>query len=437
MARTLGAWDCTYCDTKKNLGNVFDCPGCGHPRPKGVRFYQIPNAPLVTPEIAAQLGSGGPNWYCLHCDSGNKDNNTKCWNCGAERGSSPSHEVKDFRQGEAVPTNTEDAEKADPDGQSWVDEETDTPTSSFVPFVSTNYQSPSTSLFDRTLDQLKNNFEPKNVRPIAITSIVLIAVALVSFLVYQLFFNTHEEIVQVSGFSWSQTVTVQEYQVVHESSWTTHPSKAYNVSSVYKDTGRDEKIHDGWETVYYQDTCYETVSYTDTCTDSKYVSDTCSGSRDNGDGSWESYTYECGGYESYSYSCTKDRQESYSCTKDRQEEIYHYEDVYDWYFQYDIDKWMTVATYPTSGNNHEPYFYSDFTLTNSYDGQSAPQLGQQQQSQNLGEYTVTFKTDKLKVGDNGVFTRKYDLADWKLFSPEIGYPITVNAFNGIISYPVP
>ena len=98
MARTLGAWDCEYCDTKRIWGNIFDCPGCGKPRSRGVRFYIVDNAPPVTSEIAKVLGSGGPNWYCGHCESGNKDDVTKCWNCGAEKGSSPSHEVKSYSQ---------------------------------------------------------------------------------------------------------------------------------------------------------------------------------------------------------------------------------------------------------------------------------------------------------------------------------------------------
>ena len=445
MARKLGAWDCSYCNTKKLWGNVFDCPNCGHPRPRGVRLYLPADAPLVTPEIAKQLGSGDPNWYCEHCDSGNKDNNTHCWNCGAEKGSSPSHEVKNYLQGEHVPQNTEEAETADPDGESWVTSRQDTSrntrpvyTSPPTQKTSRTWQSVTPSYLQRAKIYLPQGIDLGTFKPYAIGVAAFIAVVIVSILIYQLFFNTHEEMVQVSGFNWTQSVVVQEYQVVHESNWSSRPPAAYNVSSDYRDTGRDEKIHDGYKTVEYQDTCYETVSYQDTCTDSKYVSETCTGTRDNGDGSFETYTYECGGYESYTYSCTQTRQEPYSCTKTRQEELYHYEDIYDWYYTYDINKWVTVANYPTSGNDHEPYFYSDFVLQSPYDGTSSPPLGQQQQFQYTGDYTVTFFCERnAKVGDGGYFTRDYPLGEWELFGYEIYYPIEVNTFSGILTYPNP
>lgn len=448
MTRRLGAWDCTYCNTKKILGNIFDCPGCGHPRPRGVRFYQIPDGPIVTPEIAEQLGSGGPNWYCEHCDSGNKDNNNKCWNCGAERGSSPSHEVKKYLQGHHVPQNSNEAEIADLDGESWVTPQTPHRQEPSVPTYVSNLGKPSTkdtSNNHASLGYLKRarNLLPENIvagslKPYTLVILVIVCVVLLSILIYQFFFNSHEEMVRVSSFHWNQSVIVQEYQVTHESSWTTHPSSAYNVTSDLRDTGRDEKVHDGWEPVEYQDTCYETVSYQDTCTDSEYVSKTCTGTQDNGDGSFETYDYECGGYESYTYSCTKTREDPYSCTKTRQEELYHYEDIYDWYYEYDINKWITIANYPTSGKDHEPYFYNSFVLNTPYDGVSSPQLGQQQQFQVPGNYSITFFCkDNTKIGEEGYFTREYPLKEWELFRDEVNYPIKVNSLNGILNFPIP
>jgi len=440
MTRTLGAWDCSYCKTKKILGNVFDCPGCGHPRPRGVRFYQIPNAPIVTPEIAAQLGSGDPNWYCDWCDSGNKDNNQKCWKCGAERGTAPSHEVKRFLQDEAVPQSTEEAEASDPDGKSWV-EEPKVPAVP-IPIPINNDDEEESSYIDSSDNeelgiQSSNNTGLGKIKPFAIGALILVGIAVVSFFIYQLFFNSHEEMVRVSGFNWTQSVTVQEYRTVRESSWSSTPSGAYDIYSDYRDTGRDEKIHDGWDTVEYEDTCYKTEDYPDTCTDSKYVSDSCTSTTDNGDGSFDTDTYECGGYESFTYSCTKSRQVPYSCTKTRQEERYHYEDIYDWYYEYNIDKWVSIANYATSGNDHNPHYFSDFVLSDPYDGYSPPRLGQQQQFLVPGDYYVTFLCDNHKVGDEGYFTRKYSESDWALFNYEVGYPIEVNFFNGVLSFPIP
>lgn len=433
--RQLGAWDCTYCGTKRIMGNIFDCPGCSHPRPKGVRFYQIPDGPIVTPEIAKQLGSGGPNWYCEHCNSGNRDNETKCMDCGAPRGSSPSHEVKTYKHGTHVPQSTEEAEAADPDHKSWVDPTPETAVPVVPAIVPEDKEE--IGITDR-LSSFGNNANFETAKPFLIGAAALVVIALLGFLVYQIFFNTHEVNVQVSGYSWTQNVIVEEYQVVHESSWTSHPAQAYNVVSDYRDTGRDEKVHDGWDTETYTDTCYETETYTDTCTESEYVSETCTETVDNGDGSISTNTYECGHSESRSVSCTKTREKPYSCQKERQVERYHYEDVYDYHYEYDINKWMTIANYPTSGNDHEPYFYTSFTLNDPYDGVSNPRIGQQRQFQVTGKYGVTFfcQVDQ-KVGDKGYFSRDYSLDEWNLFNEGVGYPITVNVFHSILSNPSP
>ena len=440
MTRRLGAWDCSYCDTKKILGNVFDCPGCSHPRPRGVRFYQISDGPIVTSKIAKELGSGGPNWYCEHCDSGNKDDSNKCWNCGAPKGSSPSHKVKNYLQGERVPQSAEESENVDPGGKSWVDAVLPvSETSGHKTPANESYTTGNGSGFINSVrDLLPDGLNNDQYKPYAIGVAFVAGLILLSILAYQVFFKTHTEAVRVSSYNWSQSLIVQEYQIVHESSWTTHPLDAYNVTSDYRDTGRDEKVHDGWDTEEYTDTCYETVSFTDTCTGSRYVSDTCTGTRDNGDGSFDTYSYECGGSESYTYSCTNTRQEPYSCTKTRQVEIYHYEDIYDWYHVYDIDKWITIHEYPTQGTDHEPFYYNNFRLTNPYNRYGVPELGQQQQFEIPGTYTVTFCSQgNEKLDGDGCFAREYSLEEWNQFGMGIDYSIEVNYLNQVLNTPVP
>jgi hypothetical protein len=437
MARRLGAWDCPYCSKKKILGNVFDCPGCGRPRPRGIDFYEIPNAPLVTPEIAAQLGSGGPNWYCEHCDSGNKDNATNCWKCGAPRGKSPSHKVIDYKQGE-TPHSADEAKRGYQDGKSWV-----VPLTGKSEEKSEHDHKPHTNDFgaEQPIIAKVKHFMPsidiESIKILGIVFALVIGLTILGFFTYQFFFNTHTETVSISGYHWTQNVVVEKYQVVRESSWTTHPSEAYNIVKDYRDTGRDEKVHDGWKTVTYMDTCYRTVSYMDTCSRSVYHPRTCTGSRSMGDGSFDTYTYECGSSETEYYSCSKTRQESYSCTKTREEELYHYENIYDWYFTYDIDKWVSVDNYPTSGEDHKPYYYIDFVLKNPYSG-GEPQLGQQKQNEIPGDYSVTFYCEgNTKVGEDGYFTRSYPLEVWNLYDMDRNYEIEVNFFNSIITYPSP
>ena len=41
----MGYWDCPVCQTKKIKGTVRDCPNCGAPRGKDVRFYMDGGCP--------------------------------------------------------------------------------------------------------------------------------------------------------------------------------------------------------------------------------------------------------------------------------------------------------------------------------------------------------------------------------------------------------
>ena len=434
-----GSWKCPYCGTNDIWGYEFECPGCGVCRPKGIRFYLRPNAPKLTAEQVELMGSN-PNWYCEHCRSGNPSTEQNCWQCGAEQGSSPTHRKTDYRSG-PVPSSAEEAEAMaqhqDP-FESRSEPATSPPTSKPISKQPESNQSVFRTLSDRISEILPTGGNLELLKLSAIGVTVLAAITLLSVLIYQFFFNTHIEQVQVESFHWTQNVRVEEYQVVHESSWGTHPGAAYNITSDYRDTGRDEKIHDGYHTESYQDTCYETESYSDTCTRSVYVSDTCSGTEDNGDGSFSTYTYECGGYESESYSCTSTRQVPYSCTKERQVEDYHYEDVYDWFYQYDVNRWQTIDNYPTSGSDHSPYYFTDFSLIHPYSGSGIPEIGQQQYFQIPGEYTVTFFCyGNTKVGDEGYFTRNHPLGEWEKFRYEVDYPVEVNFFNAVLTYPTP
>ena len=99
MADYVGNWDCSYCGTKGIAGYIYDCPGCDHPRPKNVKFYLPENPQLATSEQMELMGHD-PNWYCTYCDSGNKDSNTHCWNCGGEKGNAPSHKTTDYQPNE-------------------------------------------------------------------------------------------------------------------------------------------------------------------------------------------------------------------------------------------------------------------------------------------------------------------------------------------------
>jgi hypothetical protein len=446
----LGAWDCRYCGTKRILGNIYECPGCGHPRHKGVRFYQIPDGPIVTPEIQKQLGSGGPNWYCEHCGCGNRDTDTKCIDCGAPKGSSPSHEVKRYQGKNSGPKSTEESEALDPDGESWktdviLDQYSEIHSNQNSPeeevmnpdgeswktdLILSQYQEMHTNPVDdssayttkeeRRADRELYRYLKSGKQPFAWKKYGIIALAVVLFLSflflgYQLFFNKHEESVTVEQFSWQQSVVLEEYTAVRESNWSSHPPEAYDIDVDYRDTGRDKRVSDGWTIETYMDTCSRSV----------YVSRTCSETVDNGDGSFTSRSYECGSTET----------EYYSCQQTRQVELYHYEDIWDNYYTYTIDKWVLVKEYPTSGTNHTPFF-AEVKLTNAYVS-GIPTLGQQRIIEVPGKYQILFKTDNKKIGEEGYFERDYPYTEWIQFSEDKIYTISVNVFNNILSKPEP
>lgn len=422
MARYLKAWDCKYCGTKRLLGNVRVCPNCNKVRELRVVFYKIDNAPDVTPEIAAQLGSGGPNWYCSKCGSGNKDTATTCEFCKAEKGTKYHvHRVTRYEQGTA-PTSTEEAESAG-DSYTYVDGGTPkpgTPTRPKTPEASSpenyGFSDLKGTFEDLTYKarQWYDQSEPENrIAAIGVGAGIILFV----LFIWNFFFNLSPATATVTGFSWEQSVTVYEYQAFRESRWTTYPPEAYNVSSVFMDTGRDEKIIDGYKTEYVADTCSRT----------EYEPKICYRDVDYGDGSGGSEPYDCG----------SSNIEYYSCTKPVTTEIYHFEDIYDWHHTYNINRWSQIGTYFTNGNDRSPYYSNSYRLNNQYLGGN-PILGQQKSQENIGRYSVTFYCESnQKVGDKGYFTIAYDYDTWARFLKTGDYEIKVNFMNVVVQIPNP
>lgn len=96
MAILEGRWDCDACGRKGIRGGERVCPGCARPRPQNVKFYLPHDAPVVTDAAALHEAKAGPDWYCEHCGAGNSALRTACKQCGAAKGSSPSHKVTDY-----------------------------------------------------------------------------------------------------------------------------------------------------------------------------------------------------------------------------------------------------------------------------------------------------------------------------------------------------
>lgn len=85
MGRLIeGVWDCNYCKSIGIAGSIRECPHCGMPRDKDIKFY-LPQAKKYVPAEQAKEINKNPDWICLYCNALNSDSNTTCKSCGSER----------------------------------------------------------------------------------------------------------------------------------------------------------------------------------------------------------------------------------------------------------------------------------------------------------------------------------------------------------------
>ncbi len=96
MAIREGKWRCPYCSSV-NRGADLACPGCGAQRDEDVRFFLEDDAPEVTDEQLLARAQAGADWLCAFCSTSNTPEARSCVQCGAEKGSSPSREVREIR----------------------------------------------------------------------------------------------------------------------------------------------------------------------------------------------------------------------------------------------------------------------------------------------------------------------------------------------------
>lgn len=93
-------WDCGECSTTGILGRNKQCPSCGSPREKGEMDMTglgrssytaggYNKAATVTDAELIDLATAGADWFCTHCESGNRGDGDKCSGCGAPRYGDP------------------------------------------------------------------------------------------------------------------------------------------------------------------------------------------------------------------------------------------------------------------------------------------------------------------------------------------------------------
>lgn len=172
--------------------------------------------------------------------------------------------------------------------------------------------------------------------------------------VWALFFATHRQEVTITDFYWHRQMEVQDFQPRRRGDWYGTPDDAYDVSSSY--------LYHYTRQVYDGETC------TDTGT-------------------------------------------SRSCTSN-----YHSEAVYDWWYDYTVDRWEFSEWLATSAQNHTPLWAP---IENEH-FDTTPVFGHRRLSGVRKEsYTVYFKTKSGKVYQTRTNERR-----WK--SVEIGQSANLN-----------
>ena len=308
----VGRWDCSYCGTKGIRGSERECPNCGRPRGEDVKFY-VDDPKDYVPEDEATKISKEPDWMCEFCGSYNSAKLTKCMSCGAERGKS-----KDYFQ-------VQEANREKESGKAETTENEFEPKPEKVESYQ-NFENPQEdySQHDFSSYNLANIFLNKKV--IAIVLAVLLSIIGVIFL-----FTPKEVNMQITDFSWSRSISIEQNRTFHESDWSV-PAGG-RVTSQQMEFHHYQSVLDHYET-RTREVARERLSHYEYSTTLI----------DMGNGYFEEETISTPVYETY-----------YE-TEEYQEPIYRDEPVYAMKYYYDIDRYVYERPVNTSGNDKEPYW---------------------------------------------------------------------------------
>lgn len=153
---------------------------------------------------------------------------------------------------------------------------------------------------------------------------------------WMLLFDTHQVEAEVTGFSWQRSITIEEERTFIEEDWDV-PFDGRLISQSRR-IRYYEDVLDHYETVPQQ-VCVNVQVGTES-----YSCGTIS--RDLGNGYFETETEYCD-RAVYTTECH---------TEYSQEPVYRQEPVYDTYYRYEIDRWVTDRTERASGTDRDPYW---------------------------------------------------------------------------------
>ena len=299
----MGYWDCPFCGTQGNRGDVVNCPACGRARGE-VTFYMKDHIEGQTreqnetgdieyvDEEKAKTMSRNPDWYCSFCNSLNSDNAAFCSNCGATRESSESNYFQ-------MQQKKQERERQEAAAQS----------------------------------QPKAAAQPRSKRPLFLfIAVVLIIVGIFVFMNG----NKTSGDLSVASVAWERTIQIEENIKYSESDWVL-PQGA-------EQTGQRRELHH-YETVldHYESRQVQRSRQVIDHYETYYTYN------DLGNGMYEQVEHERPVYDTEYYYETV------------QEPVYRQEPRYQTKYYYDIWRWTPTRTEKASGTDHSPAWPA-FTL---------------------------------------------------------------------------
>lgn len=193
----MGYWDCKQCGTKKIKGTLRDCPSCGMPRGKDVKFYMSGPDIELTDEEKETKGKGA-DWLCKCCGSFNSALDDTCTSCGAERTSDDYFSVKKKQEEEKESASIEEDKETNTD--------TDTDSSKGYKVVENR-----SSFVKEKITSIDKSLIVKALLG------VICAILLISCIVYAFSPKTHHW--TITDKYWTSYVDVEQNRYVAEDDW--------------------------------------------------------------------------------------------------------------------------------------------------------------------------------------------------------------------------
>ncbi len=295
-------WNCPYCG-RKNRGRDRECVGCGKPRGKETE-HDIKDHVAVLEGEEAKKHIKGPDWLCDYCGSYNPAEMRRCESCDAPRGAS-----KDYF---AVRKEQEKKEQEEKE--------------------SVYYQADSTDFIgDHGRKLLKEAEFWNRLMPIfaAVSGIGVIGL-LIWFVIWA---ATPQQLTgTVTDLTWETSISLEEFTTIEDEGWYP-PSDARIKYS-------QERYYDTIQEIDHYDTVTEPVTKYRTVQDPDYVYYTY---EDQGNG----YALEV------EHRVPQSHQEPYIDYESKEVPVYRDVDIFETWYWYEYDRWLTIDTKKASGDKGE------------------------------------------------------------------------------------